>query len=48
MWGFQDSAVNTHSQEVLGFEFSQETEPCESEKITTDDKDPQTEENAAD
>ncbi len=31
MWGFQDSAVNTHSQEVLGFEFSQETELGESE-----------------
>jgi hypothetical protein len=24
MWGFQDSAVNTHSQEILGFEFQEE------------------------
>ena len=24
MWGFTDSAVNTHSQEILGFEFINE------------------------
>jgi hypothetical protein len=24
LWGFQDSAVNTHSQEILGFEFTEE------------------------
>jgi hypothetical protein len=25
-WGFQDSAVNTHSQEILGFEFTSATD----------------------
>lgn len=27
LWGFQDSAVNTHSQEILGFEFDNNSEP---------------------
>ena len=27
LWGFQDSAVNTHSQEMLGFEFDNNSEP---------------------
>ncbi len=27
LWGFQDSAVNTHSQEILGFEFENNSEP---------------------
>jgi predicted MFS family arabinose efflux permease len=27
MWGFQDSAINTHSQEILGFEFNNNSEP---------------------
>ena len=27
MWGFQDSAVNTHASEILGFEFDEVTEP---------------------
>ncbi|CDW77194.1 major facilitator superfamily protein [Stylonychia lemnae] len=26
-WGFQDSAINTHSQEILGFEFDNNSEP---------------------
>lgn len=27
MWGFQDSATNTHCQEMLGFEFDNNSEP---------------------
>lgn len=27
LWGFQDSAVNTHTQEILGFEFDNNSEP---------------------
>jgi MFS family permease len=27
IWGFQDSMVNTHSQEMLGFEFDNNSEP---------------------
>ena len=27
LWGFQDSAINTHSQEILGFEFNNNSEP---------------------
>jgi MFS family permease len=27
LWGFQDSAVNTHAQEILGFEFDNNSEP---------------------
>lgn len=27
LWGFQDSAVNTHTQEILGFEFENNSEP---------------------
>jgi hypothetical protein len=27
MWGFQDSAVNTHAQEILGFEFDDNYTP---------------------
>ncbi|CDW81164.1 major facilitator superfamily protein [Stylonychia lemnae] len=27
LWGFQDSATNTHSQEILGFEFDNNFEP---------------------
>eukprot|EP00347_Sterkiella_histriomuscorum_P023537 403334265 len=27
LWGFQDSSVNTHSQEILGFEFDNNYEP---------------------
>ncbi len=27
IWGFQDSAINTHSQEILGFEFDNNQEP---------------------
>ena len=30
LWGFQDSAISTHSMEVLGFEFT-ETSPCKEE-----------------
>ncbi len=26
-WGFQDSAINTHTQEILGFEFENNSEP---------------------
>lgn len=27
LWGFQDSSVNTHAQEILGFEFDNNFEP---------------------
>jgi predicted MFS family arabinose efflux permease len=27
LWGFQDSSVNTHAQEILGFEFYNNFEP---------------------
>lgn len=27
LWGFQDSAVNTHTQEILGFEFDDNYTP---------------------
>lgn len=27
MWGFQDSATNTHNQEMMGFQFENNTEP---------------------
>ncbi len=27
LWGFQDSAINTHSGEILGFEFDNNSEP---------------------
>ena len=27
MWGLQDSSVNTHTQEILGFEFDNNQEP---------------------
>ena len=27
LWGFQDSAVVTHTQEMLGFEFDNNSEP---------------------
>ena len=27
LWGFQDSALNTHSGEILGFEFDNNSEP---------------------
>jgi MFS family permease len=27
LWGFQDSAINTHSGEILGFEFDSNSEP---------------------
>ncbi len=27
LWGFQDSSINTHSQEILGFEFDSNSEP---------------------
>ncbi len=34
MWGFQDSAVNTHSQEILGFEFGpDQKEPIKSQGL---------------